>query len=125
MDIIRFPSAEAVNAAVAEDRPFIAAVSFSGETAVVCPAGEISDHGLLLASAGFFGSDNFFRLSFDSTSARWDFLCPAVYKGVSPRENALSEFYRDGLRIIPEFLTLMGYFTQIKINNLTGEIWDF
>ncbi len=127
MDIIRFPDPGAVNETVAEDRKLIASVLCSGEAAAVCPADEISDHSLLLASCGIFGTQarECFRVRFDSSFAEWEFDCPAAYQGESDRQAALGSFYRDGLRIIPEFLTLMGYFPQLSIKNITGELWDF
>ena len=127
MNIIRYPSAEAVNNAVAEDSPLLAAVFADESAAVVCPLEEAGEHSILLMNAGYDYSDSekCFRLVFDTQAANWSFICPKEYKGISDRQEALSAFYRDGLRIIPEFLTLMGYFTQIKIKNLTGEIWEF
>ncbi|MBR2283549.1 MAG: hypothetical protein IJ874_03895 [Ruminococcus sp.] len=127
MDIVRYPSESAVNEAVKMDSPLIAAVSFDGGCAVVAPLEEVGEHSIMLACADsqLRDIDSCFRLLFDTQSASWSFVCPRVYKGISERQEALRSFYQDGLSIIPEFLTLMGYFTQIKIKNLTGEIWDF
>ncbi|HBB72471.1 MAG TPA: hypothetical protein DCZ71_07700 [Ruminococcus sp.] len=127
MEIIRYPSEKAVNEAVREDQMLMAAIFTDRSAAVVCPLKDVSDHSSLLMCAGFSpgDADNCFRILFSSASADWQFMCPRSYKDNTDRESALGEFYRDGLAVIPEFLTLMGYFTQIKIKNLTGEIWDF
>ncbi len=127
MDIIRYPSDEAVNEAVKNDTPLLAAIFTDRSAAVVCPMEEAGEHSILLMNAGYSGTDTerCFRILFDSQSASWSFVCPKDYKDIPDRQTALGEFYRDGLAVIPEFLTLMGYFTQIKIKNLTGEIWDF
>lgn len=127
MDIIKFPDAERVNNAVAGDKRLIAAVASGGETAVVCPAEELPDHRILLESCGFFGeyAESFFRISFDSTSADWDFRCPPYYNDIADTAARLSGYYADGLRTIPEFLVMFGYFLKLNIKNAPPEIWEF
>lgn len=124
MEIIRFPDSERVNLAVQLDERFTAVILPEDGVAVVAPEPEISDYDLLLSAAGFFGKKGF-NIRFDSNTARWDFACPKKYKCIEDEEERRSEYYRDGLAVIPEFLTLMGYFASIKINDILGEIWDF
>ncbi|MBE6864572.1 MAG: hypothetical protein E7495_08470 [Ruminococcus flavefaciens] len=127
MNIIKFPDAEKVNNAVAEDRPLIAAIESGGATAVVCPAEELPDHRILLESCGFFGeyAESFFRIRFNSNSADWEFDCPPHYNDIPDLSARLSGYYSDGLRIIPEFLVMFGYFSKLKIKNAPPEIWEF
>ena len=125
MEIIRYPSAEVVNAAVVGDEPLIAAVSHSGDLAVVAPIAEAGEHSVLLMLAGRRDRDidDFFRICFDAASADWNFTCPPKYSSSSG--TGVSAYYADGLNRIPEFLVTFGYFAKLNIKNAPPEIWDF
>lgn len=124
MRIIKYPTAESVDSAVKYDAQLIAAVSYSGETAVVAPAEAVFDHRELLEEFGV-GVQSFFCIRFGSKTADWVFECPNEYKYLNQRNEQVSEYYRDGLRIIPEFLMMFGYFSKLNILNAPTDIWDF
>ena len=125
MNIIKYPSDEAVNEAIKNDSQFIAAVSFDGTTAYVGKADETGDHLVLLESSGQASPDGFFRLSFNSLTADWTFSCPRNYKGITDDKERMDAYYRDGLKVLPEFLVMFGYFSKLKIKNPPPEIWSF
>ena len=120
MDIIRHPSAAEVNAAVAADMPLIAAVSSDGTIAYVAAQNTAKSHSAMLMQEGIFDLDNYYCLRFDSKKADWDFSCPH-----GSDVERISAYYRSGLRIIPEFLVMFGYFSKLEIKNAPPEIWEF
>ncbi|HRR76558.1 MAG TPA: hypothetical protein P5191_07065 [Ruminococcus sp.] len=127
MNIIRYPSAEAINEAVRRDSRLIAAISHDGSSAVVAPIEEAGEHSLLLVLSGHTDTNvkNFFKIQFNSTSADWDFTCPAGYRAIPDSSQRTSAYYNDGLRKIPEFLVMFGYFSKLNIKNAPPDIWDF
>lgn len=125
MNIIKYPSDEAVNEAVKNDSRFLAAVSLDGSMAYVGAADDAGDHIALLESFGVESPSGFFRLSFDSLTADWTFSCPRSYNGITEEKERMGAYYRDGLRILPEFLVMFGYFSKLKIKNPPPEIWEF
>ncbi len=124
MKIIKHPGAESVDSAVRNDAGLVALVSFSGETAITAPSELITDHKELIDNYGL-SPDGFFRLRFNSMTAQWSFDCPQDYKFIGERSERLAEYYRDGLRIIPEFLVMLGYFSRLELKNAPADIWDF
>lgn len=125
MNIIKYPSDEAVNEAVKNDSPFLAAVSLDGSTAYVGTAEAAGDHIALLEAFDEYSPTGFFRLSFNSLTAEWTFSCPRNYKGIADDSKRIDAYYRDGLRVLPEFLVMFGYFSKLKIKNPPPEIWTF
>lgn len=125
MNIIKYPSDEAVNEAVKNDSRFLAAVSLDGAKAYVGAADDAGDHIALLEAFDEFSPAGFFRLSFDSLTAEWTFSCPRNYKGIDADSERMNAYYRDGLRVLPEFLVMFGYFSKLKIKNPPPEIWAF
>lgn len=83
MNIIKYPSEEAVNAAMARDEPMLAAISFDGKTAIMGQIDDVVEHHILLMKAGFRSTDidKFFRIVFDRDGADWTFTCPPDYNG--------------------------------------------
>ena len=57
MHIIKYPSAEAVDNAMKNDEPMLAAISFDGKTAVMSPVDDAGEHHILLAQTGFRDTD--------------------------------------------------------------------
>ena len=125
MNIIRYPSDAAVNEAVTADSSFLAAVSLDGSTAYVGAADTVGDHIALLEAFDEYSPAGFFRLSFNSLTAEWTFSCPRNYKGIADDSKRIDAYYRDGLRVLPEFLVMFGYFSKLKIKNPPPEIWTF
>ncbi|MCR5600476.1 MAG: hypothetical protein K6G33_07040 [Ruminococcus sp.] len=125
MNIIKYPSDEAVNEAVKADKKLLGAVSLDGVTAYVGAAETVGDHISLLEAFDEFSPAGFFRLSFDSLTAEWIFSCPRNYNGIFSEKERMDIYYRDGLRLIPEFLVMFGYFSKLKIKNAPPEIWEF
>ena len=125
MNIIKYPSDEAFDEAMKSDSRFLGAVSLDGSTAYVGAAETAGDHIALLEAFGEESPSGFFRLSFDSTTAEWTFSCPKSYKGIAQDKERMEAYYRDGLRLIPEFLVMLGYFSKLKIKNPPPEIWTF
>ena len=125
MNIIKYPSDGAFDEAMKADSRFLGAVSLDGSTAYVAAAETIGDHVALLEAVGEEIPSGFFRLSFDSLTADWTFSCPRSYKGITEEKERMGAYYRDGLRILPEFLVMFGYFSKLKIKNPPPEIWEF
>ena len=109
MKIIRYDDILSVEEAVENDEPLFAVILFDGSEAIVSHADEAVEHYILLQKAGISGVniDKYFRIVFDKDGADWTFICPPDYK--------IENFYKDGMRVIAEFLAEMKYFIDIKI----------
>lgn len=117
MQIIQFNDAENVENAVEKDEPLMAVISFDGTKAYVCHIDDGVEHHILLNKVGYSGTDidKFFRIIFDKDGADWTFICPPDYKNISFKDRRIKAFYRDGISVISEFLSEMGYLCDIKI----------
>ena len=102
MNIIKYPSEEAVNAAMTADEPLLVLISFDGETAVMSQIDEAMEHHILLMNAGFKDTDidKFFRIVLDRSGADWTFVCPPDYKGIPYKDKRIEAFYKDGFTVI-------------------------
>lgn len=117
MNIIKYPSEEAVNAAMTADEPLLVRISFDGETAVMSQIDEAMEHHILLMNAGFKVTDidKFFRIVLDRSGADWTFVCPPDYKGIPYKDKRIEAFYKDGFAVISSFLHSIGYLVGIDI----------
>lgn len=117
MNIIKYPSEEAVNAAMTADEPLLVLISFDGETAVMSQIDEAMEHHILLMNAGFKDTDidKFFRIVLDRSGADWTFVCPPDYKGIPYKDKRIEAFYKDGFAVISSFLHSIGYLVGIDI----------
>ena len=117
MDIIKYPSADAVQAAVSKDEPLLAVISFDGSTAVMSPSDDAVEHHILLRQAGMKDTDidKYFRIVFDRDGADWTFDCPPDYKDIPLKGNRTEAFYKDGFAVISDFLHSIGYMVGINI----------
>lgn len=57
MQLIKYPSPQEVDAAMAQNEPMLAAISFDGETAILSQIDEGVEHHILLMKAGFRDTD--------------------------------------------------------------------
>lgn len=117
MNIIKYPSEQAVNAAMAHNEPMLAAISFDGKTAVIGQIDDAVEHHILLMKAGFKDTDidKFFRIVLDRDGADWTFVCPPDYNGIPFKDKRIEQFYKDGFSVISEFLHEIGYLVGIDI----------
>jgi len=117
MNIIKYPSEEDVNKAIADDEPMLAVISFDGKTAVVSQIDEAMEHHILLMKAGYKDTDidNFFRIVLDKSGADWTFICPPDYKNIPFKDKRIEAFYKDGFAVISDFLHSIGYLVGIDI----------
>ena len=117
MNIIKYPSEEAVNAAMAADEPLLVLISFDGQTAVMSQIDEAMEHHILLMNAGFKDTDidKFFRIVLDRSGADWTFICPPDYKNIPFKDKRIEAFYKDGFAVISGFLHSIGYLVGINI----------
>lgn len=117
MNIIKYPSEEAVNAAMAKDEPMLAAIAFDGKTAYVGEMDEVVEHHILLMKTGHRGTeiDQYFRIVFDRDGADWTFVCPPDYHNIPFKDKRIERFYKDGFSMISEFLHEIGYLVGIDI----------
>ena len=117
MEIIKLPDPEAADRALDDHEPMLAAISFDGETAIICQIDEAMEHHILLEKAGFSHRDidRFFRIVLDEEGADWTFICPPDYKGIKDRQRRIAAFYRDGFEVIPQFLAQLGIMVGINI----------
>ncbi|MDO4863509.1 MAG: hypothetical protein Q4A05_05000 [Ruminococcus sp.] len=117
MEIIKYPSEQAVTAAMQSDEPLLALISFDGSTALVSQLDEAVEHHILLMKAGFKDTDidKFFRIVLDRSGADWTFVCPPDYKDIPFKDKRIEAFYKDGFAVISEFLRSIGYLVGIDI----------
>lgn len=117
MNIIKYPSEESVNKAIADDEPLLAAISFDGKTAVLSQIDEAMKHHILLMKAGYKDTDidKFFRIVLDKSGADWTFVCPPDYKNIPFKDKRIEAFYKDGFAVISDFLHSIGYLVGIDI----------
>jgi len=118
VDIIKYDGNLPVDEAIKNDEPLLAVISFDGKKAIVSHIDEAVEHHILLAKAGYKGTeiDEFFRIIFDrEEGASWTFICPPDYKGISDKGRRVSAFYKDGFSVISKFLSEMEYFANINI----------
>lgn len=117
MNIIKYPSSQAVDAAISNDEPLLAAISFDGKTAVVGHIDDAVEHHILLMKSGFKDTDvdKFFRIVFDRDGADWTFICPSDYKNIPFKDKRIELFYKDGFSVISDFLRDIGCLVGIDI----------
>lgn len=117
MEIIKYPSEEAVNKAMSADEPLLVLISFDGETAIMSQIDEAMEHHILLMNAGFKDTDidKFFRIVLDKSGADWTFICPPDYKNIPFKDKRIEAFYKDGFAVISGFLHSIGYLVGIDI----------
>jgi hypothetical protein len=117
MDIIKYPSEDAVRAAMAADEPLLVLISFDGKTAIMSQIDEAMEHHILLMKTGYKDTDidKFFRIVLDKSGADWTFVCPPDYKGIQFKDKRIEAFYKDGFAVISDFLHSIGYLVGIDI----------
>lgn len=117
MKIIKYPSEEAVNKAMAADEPLLVLISFDGENVIMSQIDEAAEHHILLMNTGYKDTDidKFFRIVLDRSGADWTFVCPPDYKGIPFKDKRIEAFYKDGFAVISNFLHSIGYLVGINI----------
>lgn len=117
MNIIKYPSEEAVNKSMTEDEPLLVLISFDSETAIMSQIDEAVEHHILLMKAGFKDTDidKFFRIILDKSGADWTFVCPPDYRNITFKDKRIEAFYKDGFSVISDFLHSIGYLVGINI----------
>lgn len=101
MNIIKYPTEDAVNKAMAADEPLLVLISFDGQTAIMSHIDEAVEHHILLMNAGFKDTDidKFFRIILDKSGADWTFICPPDYKNIPYKDKRIEAFYKDGFAV--------------------------
>ena len=117
MNLIKYPSDEAVNKAMAADEPLLILISFDGKTAIMSQVDEAVEHLILLMDVGYKDTDidKFFRIVLDRSGADWTFVCPPDYKNILFKDKRIEAFYKDGFSVISDFLHSIGYLVGINI----------
>ena len=117
MNYIKYPSSEAVEAAVRDKEPILMLISFDGETVIMSHIDEAVEHHVLLAKVGLPQSDidKYFRVVLDDEGADWTFICPPDYKGITDKVRRISDFYKDGFAAISKAMLGIGYLVGINI----------
>lgn len=117
MNITKYPSPEALDAAINHHEPLLVVISFDGESAIAAPLDEAVEHHILLSKAGIKSTeiDRYFRIVLDEDGADWTFVCPPDYKGIGDKTWRIREFYKDGFAIIPQATSALGYMVGIDI----------
>ena len=117
MNIIKYPSEEAVNKAMSADEPLLILISFDGNTAIMSQIDEAVEHHILLMNTGYKDTDidKFFRIVLDRSGADWTFVCPHDYKNIPFKDKRIGAFYKDGFSVISDFLHSIGYLVGINI----------
>lgn len=117
MNIIKLPDEQEVIKAMNDDEPMICAISFDGNTAILSALDYGFEHNLLIGKAGYQETDidKFFRIVFDKKGADWTFACPPDYKQIQLKPYRIKTFYKDGISVIAEFLSEIGYCVGVNI----------
>ena len=117
MKIIQYNDYETVDQAIKKNEPLMAVISFDGSKAYVCHIDVGVEHHILLNKVGCppMEIDKYFRIIFDKDGADWTFICPPDYKKITYKSRRIKAFYRDGISVISEFLSEMGFICDIKI----------
>ena len=117
MNYIKYPSSEAVEAAIRDKEPMLMLISFDGKTVIMSHMDEAVEHHVLLAKVGLPQSDidKYFRVVLDDGGADWTFICPPDYKGIADKVRRISEFYKDGFAAISKAMLGIGYLVGINI----------
>ena len=117
MNLIKYPSDEAVNKAMSADEPLLILISFDGKTAIMSQVDEAVEHHILLMDVGYKDTDidKFFRIVLDRSGADWTFVCPPDYKNIPFKDKRIEAFYKDGFSVISDFLHSIGYLVGINI----------
>lgn len=117
MNILKYPSEEAVNKAMSADEPLLILISFDGNTAIMSQIDDAVEHHILLMNTGYKDTDidKFFRIVLDRSGADWTFVCPPDYKNIPFKDKRIGAFYKDGFSVISDFLHSIGYLVGINI----------
>ena len=117
MNIIYYPDESSVTDAMNRDEPLLVLISFDGEQVIVSQIDEAVEHHILLRLAGFPDTDidKYFRLVVNREGADWTFVCPSTYNSVTRKEKQIEDFFKDGMRIIPNALKQLGYDVPVEI----------
>lgn len=117
MNIIYYPDESSVTDAIKRDEPLLVLISFDGEQVIVSQIDEAVEHHILLRLAGFSDTDidKYFRLVVNREGADWTFVCPSTYNSVTRKEKQIEDFFKDGMRIIPNALKQLGYDVPVEI----------
>ena len=117
MNLIKYPSDEAVSKAIKADEPLLILISFDGKTAIMSQVDEAVEHHILLMDVGYKDTDidKFFRIVLDQSGADWTFVCPPDYKNIPFKDKRIEAFYKDGFSVISDFLHSIGYLVGINI----------
>ena len=117
MNLIKYPSDEAVRKAMAADEPLLILISFDGKTAIMSQVDEAVEHHILLMDVGYKDTDidKFFCIVLDRSGADWTFVCPPDYKNIPFKDKRIEAFYKDGFSVISDFLHSIGYLVGINI----------
>ena len=117
MNMIYYPDESSVTDAMKRDEPLLVLISFDGEQVIVSQIDEAVEHHILLRKAGFPDTDidKYFRLVVNREGADWTFVCPSTYNSVTRKEKQIEDFFKDGMRIIPNALKQLGYDVPVEI----------
>ena len=117
MNVIYYSDESSVTDAMKRDEPLLVLISFDGEQVIVSQIDEAVEHHILLRLAGFPDTDidKYFRLVVNREGADWAFVCPSTYNSVTRKEKQIEDFFKDGMRIIPNALKQLGYDVPVEI----------
>ena len=117
MKIIKYPNEQEFDSAAAADEPILVLISYDGETLIASQIDEAVEHHILLRKVGIPGSDidKYFRLVVNREGADWTFICLSDHSSITRKEKRIEEFFKDGMRIIPDALKAIGYDVPVDI----------
>ncbi len=117
MDIIYYPNAETIQAAIRADDPLLVLISHDGGHVIIGSIDDSPEHYILLKQVGMseLTIDQYFRIVLDKSGADWTFVCPPDYKGIPDKTRRITQFYKDGFAVIPHVLSELGYVVGINI----------
>lgn len=127
MKIIKYPSAAAVDKAIAEKEPLLILISFDSSIAVMSQIDEAVEHHILLEKTGSDSRDidKYFRIVLDEDGADWTFVCPPDYKGIEDKQRRITAFYKDGFSAISQGLAELGFMVGINIPKRYRRHFDY
>ncbi len=117
MNYIKIPNENEVDLHIKNHEPLLVLISYDDGSMIISHLDEAVEHHILLAKAGLPETyiDRYFRVVLDENTADWTFVCPENYKNISDKNRRISEFYKDGFKIISEAISEIGYFCDLNI----------
>lgn len=92
-------------------------VAHEGDKAIAGHIDEVMEHHILLKKARLpeRDLDRYFRVIVNASGASWTIVCPGDYQNIRDRTRHLTKYYEEGIVIIAQATSQLGYDVPIDI----------